>query len=34
VIVQRWQAFTGREAVLADTGHSFAKEAALRTAGA
>lgn len=32
VIVQRWQAFTGREAVLAETGRSFAEEAALRKA--
>ena len=32
VIVQRRQAFTGREAVLAETGRSFAEEAALRKA--
>jgi len=32
VIVQRWQAFTGREAVLAETGRSFAEEATLRQA--
>ena len=32
VIVQRWQAFTGRAAVLAETGRSFAEEAALRKA--
>ena len=33
VIVQRWQQFTGREAVLAETGRSFDEEAALRKAG-